>query len=184
MQPRGVQQTHAQRRERCTACVHVCVCVRSADGGLPDPALVRQQHYSGDEASEQGVSDEECDSGLPPSIVQSMIDDIPPDSFAAGWGQRKQYSGPWQARDKELEWNQQPTEALAEHSRSLRHFASVIWMSCVGIVVSSPLCRWGGGVDATPDPLSDRAAGTTSLLSEKLRTRFSEQCNKVHLTPM
>ena len=42
----------------------------------------------------------------------------------------------------------------------------------------------GGGVDATPDPLSDRAAGTTSLLSEKLRTRFSEQCNKVHLTPM
>ena len=42
----------------------------------------------------------------------------------------------------------------------------------------------GGGVDATPDPLFDRAAGTTSLLSEKLRTRFSEQCNKVHLTPM
>ena len=184
MQPHGVQQTHEQGRDRCTECVHACVCVRSADGGLPDPALVREQHYSGDEPSEQGVSDEESDSGLPPTIVQSMSGDIPPDSFAVGWGHCQQYSGPWQARDKKLEWNQQPTETLAEHSRNLHHFCKCDLYELCGHCCQQPALSLGGGVDATPDPLLDRAAGTTSLLSEKLRTRFSEQCNKVHLTPM
>ena len=161
MQQRGVQHTHEQRHDSCTECVHACVCARSADGGLPDPALVRQQHYSGDDASEQGVSDEESVSGLPPTIVQSMSGDIPRDSFAAGWGHRKQYSGPWQAREKELEWNQQPTEALAEHSQNLRHFCKCDLDELCGHCCQQPALSLGrGGVDAMPDPLLDRAAGT------------------------
>ena len=144
MQQRGVQQTHEQRRDRCTECVHACVCAQSTEGSLPDPALVRQQHYSADEGSDQGVSEEESDSRLPRIRVQSMSGDIPPDSFAAGRGHSKQYSGPWQARDKELEWNQQPTKALAEHSRNLRHFCKCALHDLCGHCCQQPALSLGG----------------------------------------
>ena len=162
--------------------MHECVCARGKHQGLPDPELVRRQHYTEDEASDQGLTDEESDSELPPSITQPLETAPPPDSFAGGWGNFRTYSGPWRAQEQGLEWLQQPDAALLDHSQSLRHF----WVCEVG-ELSDHCCPRPCEVAESQqkqDPLQRRAQASTSLLSSKLRARFSEQCNKLHLSAM
>ena len=114
------------------ACVHGTACMHQHATGSPDPKLVRQRNSSeeSNDAFEQCVSDEETDSELPPSIVQPLSSGPPPDSFAAGWGYSRTYSGPWQAQSEDLE------------GRPCRHvlfrfdiFVTARLMSCVVIVV-------------------------------------------------
>ena len=38
--------------------MHECVCAPSKHHGLPNPELVRRQHYSEDEASDHGLTEE------------------------------------------------------------------------------------------------------------------------------
>ena len=104
--------------------MHECVCTRGKHQALPDPELVRRQHYTEDEASDQGLTDEESDSEPPPSITQPLEAAPPTDSFAGGWGYFKTHSGPWRAQEQGLEWLQQPVAALLDHSQSLRHFCA------------------------------------------------------------
>ena len=162
--------------------MHECVRARGKHQGLPDPELVRRRHYTEDEASDQGLTDEESDSELPPSITQALEAALPPHSFAGGWGNFKIYSGPWRAQEQGLEWLQQPDAALLDHSQSLRHFCA-----CEVEELCDRCCPRPCEVPDSQqqqDPLQGRAQASTSLLSCKLRARFSEQCNKLHLSAM
>ena len=144
--------------------------------------MLRQQHYTKGEASDQGLTDEESDSELPPSITQPLEAATPPDSFVGSWANFETYSGPWRAQEQGLEGLQQPDAALLDHSQSLRHFcACAVEESC------DHCCPRPCEVPESQqkqDPLQGRAQAATSLLSSKLRAFCSEECNKLHLSAM
>ena len=178
-------QEKCEHNSRCAEYVPECVCAVGKHHGLLNPEFVRRQHYTEDEASDQGLTDEESDSELPPSITQPLepLEAVrPPVSFAGGWGNFRSYSGPWRAQEQGLEWLQQPDAALLDHSRSLRHFCA-----CEVQELCDHCCPRPCEVPESQqkqDPLQGRAQASTSLLSSKLRARFSEQCNKLHLSAM
>ena len=175
-------QGKCEHNSRCTECVHECVCARGKHQGLPDPELVRRQHCTEDEASDQGLTNEESHSEFPPSITQPLETAPLPDSFAGGWGNFTTYSGPWRAQEQGLEWLQQPDAALLDNSQSLRHFCACaveeLCDHCCPRPCEVPECQ------QKQDPLQICAQASTSLLSSKLRARFSEQSNKLHLSAM
>ena len=183
---RGGEQFET-RDHRCTVCVGGCMCRHQHATGLPDPKLVRQRNSSeeSDDASEQCVSDEETDSELPPTIVKPLSSGPPPDSFAAGWGYSRPYSGPWQAQSEDLQWRQEPEQALQTRALSLRHFCDCEVDELCGHCGPVQLPAAGDAVNKVPDPLSDGAVKPTSLLSDMMRARFAEQCAaSTRLTPM
>ena len=156
-------QEKCEHNSRCTECVHECMCARGKHQGLPDPELVRRRHYTEDEASDQGLTDEESDSELPPSITQPLEAAPPPDTFAGSWGNFKPYSGPWSAQDQGLDWLQQPDAAFLDHSQSLLHFCACeveeLCDHCCPRPCEAPESQ------QKQDPLQGRAQASTSLLS-------------------
>ena len=175
-------QEQCKHDSSCTECAHECVCARGNHHGLPNAELVRRHHCSRDKASDQGLTDEESDSELPPSIMQPLEPALPTDDFARSWGIFKSYSGSWRAQEQALEWRQQADTALLQQSQCLHH-------SCVCEVEKVcdhcfPRPCEVHEHQQKQDPVQGRAQASTSLLSTKLRASFSEQFNKQHLSAM